>query len=30
MFKNILKIFGAEILKIFKNIQRQPKNMMFL
>ena len=26
MFKNILKTFQAEILKIFKNIQPQSKN----
>ena len=26
MFKNILRTFEAEILKIFKNIQPQPKN----
>ena len=26
MFKNVLRIFKAEIHKIFKNIQRQPKN----
>ena len=30
MFKNILRIFGAEILKIFKNIQPQPKIYTFL
>ena len=26
IFKNILRTFEAEILKIFKNIQPQPKN----
>ena len=26
MFKNVLRTFEAEILKIFKNIQPQPKN----
>ena len=29
-FKNILRIFKAEILKIFRNIQPQPKNYTFL
>ena len=30
MFKNILRTFEAEILKIFENIQPQPKNETFL
>ena len=30
MFKNILRTFEAEILKIVKNIQPQPKIWMFL
>ena len=29
MFKNILRTFEAEILKIFKNIQPQPQNFNF-
>ena len=29
MFTNILRTFDAEILKIFNNIQLQPKNYMF-
>ena len=30
MFKNVLRTFEAEILKILKNIQPQPKNWKFL
>ena len=30
MFKNVLRTFEAEIPKIFKNIQPQPKNSTFL
>ena len=30
LFKNVLRTFEAGILKIFKNIQSQPKNQTFL